>query len=363
MVSNVLAKEIIMALVIAGPNVRKVLGKDVDLNLYNHEETSPPEILTGTFDHVGWFDLDTVDPDDVIWYQDGIREAETDQFTQLRLDQFTNSYETEGWLTKFIPPMFTLVGKPIDGRGRILSLYEQYKLGLTGRYAPAFFYTDGNDSVLAEITDGLSNNLRHNPAFKATRESVITGTCVIIGKGELEFNEVAVRNYLYTQLKIEKHFNQGNITTIVNGIMKRGASGGDPLVRVEIRGKHVAFCERAGCKIDNKKTILLCCDSDTYAYRAWCQHILPAITKNNDPVKIILFTNNHVPAEARKKIKAFKNFVEYFVDASYLMVEKAKGCSYDTHPQPFELLGCIPQIVGAHDAYRKGHRLVPIYKY
>ena len=45
------------------------------------------------------------------------------------------------------------------------------------------------------------------------------------------------------------------------------------------------------------------------------------------------------------------------------MVEKAKGCSYDTHPQPFELLGCIPQIVGAHDAYRKGHRLVPIDKY
>ena len=47
---NVLAKEIIMALVIAGPVVRTVLGKDVDLNLYNHEETSPPEILTGAFD-------------------------------------------------------------------------------------------------------------------------------------------------------------------------------------------------------------------------------------------------------------------------------------------------------------------------
>ena len=98
-----------MALVIAGPVVRTVLGKDVDLNLYNHEETSPPEILTGTFDHVGWFDLDTVDPDDVIWYQDGIREAETDSFTQLRLDQFTNSYETEGWLTKFIPQWFLLI--------------------------------------------------------------------------------------------------------------------------------------------------------------------------------------------------------------------------------------------------------------
>ena len=216
-----------MALVIVGPRVQRVLDRDVDLKLYNHEETSPPDILTGTFDHVGWFDLDTVDPDDIIWYQDGIREAETDQFTQLRLDQFTNSYQTEGWLTKFIPPMFTLTGKPIDGRGRILSLWEQYKAGLTGRWAPAYFYTEGDDSVMAEVTDGLSNNLRHNPAFKATRESVITGTCVIIGKGELDFNEVAVRHYLYSKLKIEKHFNQGNITTIVNGIMKRGASGGD----------------------------------------------------------------------------------------------------------------------------------------
>ena len=145
--------------------------------------------------------------------------------------------------------------------------------------------------------------------------------------------------------------------------MKRGEGGADPLVRVEVRGKHVAFCEKAGYKIDNKTTILLCCDSDTYAYRAWCQHILPAITKNNDPVRIILFTNNHVPAEARKKMKAFKNFVEYFVDASYLMVENEKGVEYKTHPAPFELLGCIPQIIGLHDAYRKGHRLVSIDKY
>ena len=62
-------------------------------------------------------------------------------------------------------------------------------------------------------------------------------------------------------------------------------------------------------------------------------------------------------------MKAFKNFVEYFVDASYLMVENEKGVEYKTHPAPFELLGCIPQIVGLHDAFRKGHRLVSIDKY
>ena len=31
--------------------------------------------------------------------------------------------------------------------------------------------------------------------------------------------------------------------------------------------------------------------------------------------------------------------------------------------KPFELLGCIPQIIGKHDAYRKSYRLVDIDKY
>ena len=31
--------------------------------------------------------------------------------------------------------------------------------------------------------------------------------------------------------------------------------------------------------------------------------------------------------------------------------------------KPFELLGCIPQIIGKLDGYRKGCRLVPIDSY
>ena len=63
-----------MVLPIVGDHVRTVLGKEIDLNVYNNQETKPPEIKSGVFDHVGWFDLDKVDPDDDIWYQDGIRE-------------------------------------------------------------------------------------------------------------------------------------------------------------------------------------------------------------------------------------------------------------------------------------------------
>ena len=347
---------------ILGPQKITVFGKEIDLAVYRNKETAPPEIKSGVFSHIGSFDLDTVDPDDEIWYQDGIREEGT--FTKERLDAFDNSYDVNGWLAKYIPPMFTLDGIPKDGRGRVLSAREKYKAGLTGRYIPAYFYTETDSSKKASVIDGLDNNLRHDPAFKATMESVVSGSLLLIKEGELEFSEVAIRTFLFTDLKIEKRFSPGNITKIVNAILKRGVGGGDPLVRVEVRGKHEAFCEKAGYKVDGKTTFLLCCDNDTYAYRAWCQHILPAIVKNNNPVKIILFTNNHVPAEARKKVKAFKNFIEYFLDASFLMVAKDLGLpSIPVKFKPFEIVGCIPQIIGKHDAYRKSYRLVDIDKY
>ena len=46
------------------------------------------------------------------------------------------------------------------------------------------------------------------------------------------------------------------------------------------------------------------------------------------------------------------------------MVAKDLGVpSIPVKSKPFELLGCIPQVIGKHDAYRKSYRLVDIDKY
>ena len=90
---------------VVGPRVHEVLGKKIDLAVYENAETLPPLIKSGKFDHVGWYDLSNVDPDDAIWYQDGIREEGT--LTQERLDAFESSFAVNSWLTKYIPPMFT----------------------------------------------------------------------------------------------------------------------------------------------------------------------------------------------------------------------------------------------------------------
>ena len=280
---------------------------EINLVDYITKKVLPPQIRSGKFSHIGVLDLDVVDEDDLIWENVGIREEGN---TEDRIETFVNTYEVEGFRTNVVPPLMGLDGSPRDGRGRIIAAKRRGE-----RFIPVFYYVIEDDSEKSRVTDGLENNLRHPVSFAATMESVITGSLYLIKCGELALNEVSIRDYLHDELNIQQRFASHNITKIVNSILKRGVAGGDPLVVVKDRKKWEAYCEKAGKKIDNKTVFLLSADSDTYAYRAWCQHILPAIVKNDTPIEIVLFTNNHIPAEARKNIKKFQTNLEYFLEA------------------------------------------------
>ena len=354
--------------IIGNPIINNLFGKQLDLRtVYNTKETLPPEMRTGKFVHLGVIDLEKIDPTDEIWLNADIREEGN---TKERLDVIGNSYEVKGWLTKYIPPLFTTNFIPKDGKGRVLSAWQKYKAGLTGRFLPSYFYAQDDFSETARIIDGLESNLRHDPSFGATRESVVQGCLRLIKKNELKLDEVSIRNFLTDKLKIEKYFSDSNVTIIVNSILSRGIAGGDPLVLLQEREIWETWCQTAGFTIDNKKIFLICGDSDTYAFRAWCQRILPSITSNRDPIKIILFSKKHVPAEARKNLKTFKKNLEYFLDASFLMVQKDMQPTWpfgelELNPRkvPYEILGCVPQIIGGHDKYKKSHSFVPVEKY
>jgi len=332
---------------------------EINLEDYLNENVLPPTIKSGTFSHVGVLDLDGVDEDDDKWLNVGIREEGN---TEERIEAFMNKYEVQGWRTSYVPPILSNDGDPRDGRGRIIAAKRHGE-----RYIPVYYYVIEDDSERSRVTDGLTENLRHDPSFRATRESVIRGCLYLIKMNELRLSEAAVLHYLHTELHVERSFSKDNITKIVNGVLSRGVGGGDPLVLVKDRKKWESYCEKAGKKVDNKTVFLLSADSDTYAFRSWCQHILPAIVKNNDPIEIILFTNNHVPAEARKNLKKFQTNLEYFLDASYLMVEKdyAPGWTMGelklpVKTVPYKIIGCVPQVVGKHESYYKGHRFVQI---
>lgn len=327
----------------------------IDLEDYIRKGVVPPTLTAGTFSHVGILDLSIVDEDDDRWLNIGIREEGN---TEDRIETFKNAYEVEGFKTDVAPPLMGLNGFPRDGRGRIISAKRRGE-----KFIPVYWYVIEDDSEKSRVTDGLENNLRHPASFSATMESVVVGCLYLVKCNELALNEVAVRSYLHEELNIGQRFAPHNITKIVQSILKRGVSGGDPMVVVKARKKWEAYCQKAGKKVDNKTVFLLSADSDTYAFRAWCQNILPAIVKNDAPIEIILFTNNHIPSEARKNIKKFQTNLEYFIDASYLMVGKDYGLTFPVKTIPYTILGCIPQVVGKHEGYVKGHRFVQIKDY
>jgi len=328
----------------------------INLEDYNKKELAPPIIKAGEFSHVGVLDLNEVDENDPKWLNIGIREEGN---TEERIQTFENKYEVEGFKTTYVPPLMGTDEDPRDGRGRILAAKRRGE-----RFIPVYYYVITDDSEKSRVTDGLTENLRHDPAFGATMESVILGCLFLISKNELELGEVSVRHYLNTDLTISSHFAKHNITKIVNAILRRGKDGGDPLVLVQDRSKWVDWCAKAKVVVDNKKIFLMSADNETYAWRAWCQHIIPAIIKNDQPVEIIPFSNKHIPAEARKNIKNFKNTLEFCLDASYLMVSKDYSpIQLPVKNAPYVCFRTIPQVVGKHDVAYKSYRFINIDEY
>jgi len=334
----------------------------INLEDYITKNILPPKIKGGTFSHIGVLDLNEVDENDDKWLNVGIREEGN---TEERILSFENTFEVEGFKTKDPPPLIGTNGDPRDGRGRIIAAKRRGE-----RYIPVFYYVITDNSLKSKITDGLTENLRHDPSFGATMESVILGCLLLIKRGEMSLTEVEVRKYLHDDLNIQSHFASHNITKIVTSILGRGVGGGDPLVLVQDAKKWKEWCKKSGVVVDGKKVVLLSADNETYPWRAWCQHILPAIVKNDQPIEIIPYSNKHIPAEARKNVQAFKKELQFCLESSYLMVEKDYAPTWSmgnlelpVKDVPYICHRTLPQIIGKHDSARKGYRFIEIDKY
>ena len=91
------------------------------IDLADYEGMEPREQNDAVFQNIDWLDLDTVDLEDIDYWNLAIR-TETPEDRNRRVSSLQVSYNNEGFLTKFWPVCFGTDGKPRDGRGRIESL-------------------------------------------------------------------------------------------------------------------------------------------------------------------------------------------------------------------------------------------------
>lgn len=343
-------------------------GPSIDLNVY--QDHPLPTQINGTFSHIGSINLEEVDEDEGVWLNDAIRD---DGNTLERIEDFENTFELKGFNTSYDPPIMGTDGKPRDGRGRVIGGKRRGE-----KYIPAFFYTYDDTTERCRVSNGVKENLKHDPAYKATREDIIKSALYLISMNELECNEVKINDWL-NLIQIEKKFNTRNITIILKDIIKRGANGGEEAVRNRERSDWERWCvknlnKRVNSQHSNKEnTWLVSVDNDTYPFRVYAQSILTSIKKQakaNEnavvkspirPVEFILYTKKKTHAEAINCVKTFKKGLDKTINDSYIMV----GLDYNLPMTPqtpkYVILGAIPQLIGRHDV--DGDKLIPIDNY
>ena len=346
-------------------------GENIDLNIYQNHEL--PTQIYGTFSHIGSIDLTEVDEDDPIWLNDAIRD---DGNTLERIEDFENTFELKGFDTRYDPCIMGTDGKPRDGRGRVIGAKRRGE-----KRIPAFFYSYESDTERCRVSNGVKENLKHDPAYAATREDIIKAALYLIGRKELIFDEKSIRKWLF-EIEIEKKFNQRNITMIKDSILKRGVDGGKEVVRIRSRSDWERWIlKNLNKKVNkqngnnNENVWLTSVDNDTYPYRVFAQSIVQSIARqikqqetsllkqDIKPAEIILYTNQKTHSDAQKCVKQFKKDLDRIIIQSYLMVSK----DYDfPYPLPIKkpqyvILGAIPQLIGEHNV--DGNKLVPLEDY
>lgn len=308
------------------------------------------------FESLGSLDLEEdVDELDDIWSNDGVREEGN---TEERIQALENNFSIKGFLTNYTPGMGSkdTLGKenPVEGRGRALAGKRNHEKKL-----PWIKLRKVIEGERPRISGGVLENLKHDPATKGTREDVITAGLTLINLGELEPNEVDINEWLKTEVEINKYFTQGNITLIVDGIIKRHAEG-ENAVRIKERKSWVDILDKKfHIKIDNKSIFLFSVDSDTYTCRCFCEAILEHGSTN--PPEIILYTKKRLPSEARKKQEIFIRDLGRYTRLTYKTVADRKDMSFkkvDVN-EHFKIKGCIPQFIEDHKDAWDSKELVP----
>ena len=316
---------------------------EINLSEYENREVDIPEGYE--FQSLSSLDLqEDVDELDDVWSNDGVREEGN---ADDRIDALQNSYSVSGYKTKHEPGMGSKDsnGKqlPVEGRGRAIAGIRNKE-----KRIPWINLKKIEPGELARISAGVLANLKHDPATKGTREDVITSGLSLIGKGELEPNEVDILDWLKTRLKIGMYFAPRNVTLILEGILKRYAEG-ENAVRIKERKVWQEILNKEfHIPVDNKTTFLFSMDSDTYSCRAFCEAVLEHGLQT--PVDIILYTKRRLPSEARKKKTKFLTDLERYARLMYKVVGDRRGMTFKNInlSEHYKIKGCIPQFIVDH---------------
>lgn len=331
--------------------------EEINLEEYIGREIEIPKGYK--FESLGSLDVQKeVDETDDVWSNDGVRELGN---IEERIEALQESFCINGYKI-LLPGMGSRDsnGKqiPVEGRGRAIGSKRNKETKIP--WINLIKTVDGNR---CRISAGVLENLKHDPATKATREDIITAGLTLISCGELAPNEVDIMEWLKNDIEIFKYFQQRNVTIILNSIDKRHKEG-DNVVKIKSRKIWEQVLEKEfKVKIDDKRTFLYSVDSGTFSKRCISEAILDhGIT---DTVEIVLYTNQKIPSQAREGLKKFVKDLESRTRKIYKVVGNRRDTEFKnvTLSQHYVIKGCIPQFLEDHKDEIESNALVDLKNY
>ena len=334
------------------------------ISLSDYHAQSAPEISGAPHLDYVFVDLNQVDTSHPDFAQDGIRQEVGDGGDNERIESFKISFTQNGWLTSFPPPCIDTEGNWLDGRGRVRAAKENGEC-----WIPVARYTRTDKSIRNTVSNGVSLNGSAKPVYRTTFAEFVNAGVHLINMGELANTQSEVDNWLYKEACVENVYNNlnGAITRMRETIIKNAAID-DSLLRTFNNGSAHRWVEKNQGLEKDDYVLINSSDASscqTYAERAFCRRILPAIVEGRSPVNIIFYTSAKTPAAARKGLEDSMATIQKLYNNTFEVVNKLYSGTFAVATLPanraYVVMGAIPQIVKDHKV--DGSKLVDINEY
>jgi len=295
----------------------------------------------------------------------GIRESDIDSWED-HVEDLKQSLVSAGFSMSQTTPWIYEDGGTGDGRSRFKAARD---LGYDYFPVAVFVKAEGEVTDLDRLVNATKSNMQGFPQKRAKKNDFIANAEKALREQWIENNLESVREFCFETLGLSEYYanSTATVTEIASKAYNNFNAGGNSVLNAPTTTIK-DWLKDNGYNL-NKKTKLVATNNETYALREF-ESILDSVNKGYDPISFIFYTKASNSDKARKDLDNFLKKLESLYTLSQKAVlkniEKSTGMKMtlpQTDERPWQVLGCIPQILGEHPNLEDTNQLISVKDY
>jgi len=347
----------------------KWFGKTIDLKKL--EDYPAPKKRGGKFVGYTFLDLTSQTTQDFLAVQDdntGIRAGGINwaDVTKVITSHEVKDFQYHEFAER--PIVWDITQNEIDeGRTRTKGALKNFE-----KVLPVAMFEFPNKTQKNKKINGITGNGGRTYGAPTTREDIVVATVdLVVNAKEIPCTKAAIREFIVDDLDGYKLLPAKDITIAIDQAFDRAEQGLVELMHLKERSEWKKWLTANGYNADEYEL----CQVD----RIWnvadilVRNILPKYRMFKGKPKLLLFTKEKSPKTAKERMSKFKEDLEQIYQDMYKLVNHEMrvrtGDALSVHAdvnldnRPYEIVGCMPQVIGEHDDQYKTGQIIPFDEY